>query len=236
MTSGVYFIRNCVNGKVYIGSSVAMRSRLNKHLSDLKRGMHPNEFLQRSYLHHGADAFEFGVLEKCEKDVRLVREQWWMDHFSSNDETKGYNLIPTREAQLYGQALSVHQRRGWAALSKEERQAIAKHLTDPEMKKKAQALANIARATPEHRVMRQEIAARTVATEATRKKNSERLKALWQDPEFRAKRLAGLAVGREKTNARFETDPEYRARKMAIFADGRRKAKENADRRKQVMR
>lgn len=202
MSIGVYFIRNRVNGKIYVGSSVTMRARLNKHRNQLERGVHPNEFLQRSFARHGADAFEFGVLEECAKDARLVREQLWIDHFSSDKEEKGYNLIPTREAQLYGQALSVHQRRGWAALSKDERRAIAKHLMDPEMKKRSQALANIARATPEHRALRQEIAARTVTTEATRKKNSERLKALWQDPKFRAKRLAGLTVGRNKTNAR----------------------------------
>lgn len=202
MNIGVYFIKNRINGKIYVGSSVQMRARINKHRSLLERGVHPNEFLQRSFTLHGAGAFEFGVLEDCGKDERLVREQWWIDHFSSEDEAKGYNLIPTREAQLYGQALSVHQRKGWAALSKDERRAIAKHLTDPEMKKKAQALANIARATPEHSALRREIAARTVASAATRKKNSDRLKALWQDPEFRAKKLLDLTVGRNKTNAK----------------------------------
>lgn len=202
MTIGVYLIRNRINGKVYVGSSVNIRARLNKHRTQLDRGVHPNEFLQRSYGLYGADAFEFGMIEECGKETRLVREQWWIDHFSAEDEAKGYNLIPTREAQLYGQALSVHQRKGWAALSKEDRRAIAKHLMDPETRKRSQALANIARATPEHRKARQEIAARTVTTPETRKKNSDRLKALWQDPEFRAKRLAGLDRGRAKTNAK----------------------------------
>lgn len=178
-----------------------MRARLNKHRRLLNCGIHPNEYMQRAYILHGADQFEFSILEECSAEQRLVREQWWIDHFSSGKEECGYNLIPTREDQLYGAALSVHQRRGWAALSKAERQKIAKHLVDPIVKKKAQAAANVARATPEHSALRREIASRTVATAATRRKNSDRLTRLWQDPEFRAARLAGLERGRDKTNA-----------------------------------
>lgn len=155
-----------------------------------------------------------------------------MDRLSSNKEEFGYNLIPTRESQLYGKALSVHQRRGWAALTKDRRREIAKHLLDPAMKQIAQAAANIARAKPQHRAKRQVIAARTIMVPETRRKAEERLRELWQDPEYRAKRLAGLARGREKTNARLKNDPEYRQKAMAIFEGGRRKAKENADRRK----
>lgn len=201
MSIGVYYIRNRANGKVYVGSSVSLTARLNKHRSQLKRGAHPNEYLQRAFTLHGEEAFEFGILERCDAATRLVKEQEWIDRLRSANEEFGYNLIPTRASQLYGDALSVHQRRGWAALTREERRQIAKHLSTPEMKAKAQALANIARATPEHSALRREIALRTVANDATRRKNSERLKRLWQDPEFRAKRIAGLDRGREKTNA-----------------------------------
>lgn len=232
MAIGVYFIKNLVNGKVYVGSSLSIKKRLSTHRTKLSKGKHPNEYLQRAHSLNGAEQFEFGILEECDAETRLVREQWWIDHLKSGDEAHGYNLIPTRESQLYGDALSVHQRKGWAALSKDERREIAGHLLDPEMKKKAQAAANAARATPQHSAIRREIAARTVATEATRRKNSERLKRLWQDPEFRAKKLADLARGRDKTNARLKTDPEFRQRTMATFENGRKQAKANADRRK----
>ena len=197
---GVYFVRNRKSGKVYIGSSMNMRARLNKHKNHLQRGVHPNEYLQRAFSLHGEAAFEFGVLEQCAAADRLVREQQWIDRLSSTNEKCGYNLIPTRTNQLYGKALAVHQRKGWAAFSKAERQQIAKHLIDPAVKAKAQALANIARATPEHSAIRREIAKRTLTTAATRRKNSERLKLLWQDPVYRAARVAGLDRGRAKTN------------------------------------
>jgi hypothetical protein len=178
-----------------------MRARLNKHRNLLIKGKHPNEYLQRAFALHGVEAFDFAIIEECEASIRLFREQEWIDHFSAGREETGYNLIPTRESQLYGEALSVHQKRGWAAFTQDERREIAKHLIDPEMKAKAQIAANLARATPSHRAKRQVIAARTIATEETRRKNSERLTRLWQDPEFRAKRIAGLDRGREKTNA-----------------------------------
>jgi group I intron endonuclease len=201
VSSGVYFIRHLASGKVYVGSSVTVAQRLNRHLNELRRGVHPNEYLQRAFTLHGEAAFESGTLEVCERDARLAKEQEWIDRLSSSNEDRGYNLIPTRASQLYGAALSAHQKRGWAALTREQRQQIAKHLRTPEMKARSQALANVARATPEHRKMRQAIAARTLTTEATRRKNSERLTRLWQDPTFRAQRIAGLDRGRATTNA-----------------------------------
>jgi group I intron endonuclease len=203
----VYFIRNIVDGKMYIGSSVSTHQRLNKHRNLLTKGKHPNEYLQRAFAKHGADKFEFGIIEQCEASERLIREQEWIDRLSTEQEAKGYNLIPTRKSQLYGKALSVHQRKGWAALTKEQRRQIASHLTDPAMKVIAQAAANAARATPEHAEKRRIIAARTITTDATRRKNSERLKRLWQDPAFRAQRLAGLDRGRAKTNAARRKQP-----------------------------
>lgn len=199
--AGVYVIRNLISRKVYVGSSVKVKRRLNEHRARLVGRRHGNEYLQRAWLKDGPEAFEFQIIEYCTVEDRLVREQYWIDALKAEDERFGYNMIPTREHQLYGVAISKVQRAGWARMSKEERQKVCAHLSDPELKRKAQAAANLARATPEHSELRREIAKRTVCTPATRAKNSARLKALWQDPEWRAKRLAGLDRGREKTNA-----------------------------------
>jgi len=201
MTAGVYIIRNKTNGKVYVGSATQVVKRLNRHHSDLVRGKHPNEYLQRACNKYGVEQFSFEVLMLCKPEERLQLEQSYIDSFRSTQEEFGYNLIPTRESQLYGEAISKYQRAGWAKFSKEERQKIAAHLSMPEARAKGVENSKAARKTPEYRAMRREVANRTVATEATRKKNSDRLKRLWQDPEFRKARLAGLTVGRNKTNA-----------------------------------
>ena len=201
MTAGVYIIRNKANGKVYVGSANNVSRRLIEHRTRLKCGTHANEHLLRAYRKYGVEQFSFEVLMLCAAQERIALEQSYMDAFRSAQDGFGYNMIPTCISPAYGEALSKSQRGGWAKFSKEERRAKQAHLFTPEARAKGVANSKAARHTPEYRAMRQEVASRTVATEATRKKNSDRLLRLWQDPEFRAARLAGLTVGRNKTNA-----------------------------------
>lgn len=62
-TAGVYYIKNTVNGKLYVGSSVNMRNRWRRHRSDLRWGRHNNPKLLSAWNKYGEAAFEFGVLE-----------------------------------------------------------------------------------------------------------------------------------------------------------------------------
>lgn len=89
--SGIYAIRNKVNGKQYVGSAVNLRSRLIYHFSFLSRGKHANSKLQRAWIKYGADAFEKLVLEHV-SDVSslVVREQHWIDTIGS--AKVGYNI------------------------------------------------------------------------------------------------------------------------------------------------
>lgn len=90
---GVYAILNLIDGKRYIGSSVHLLRRSYEHatkLNSLKD--YANKYLQRAWFKYGADAFEFHVLEYCDKDKLLEREQFWMDFYKSYDESFGYNL------------------------------------------------------------------------------------------------------------------------------------------------
>ena len=57
-----------------------------------------------------------------------------------------------------------------------------------------------------------------LVSEENRRSNSERQKERWKDPKYRSQRLAGLAKGREKTNAR--KNPII----LANLAKGRQKA------------
>ena len=78
--SGIYQIRNTENDKIYIGSAVNISRRKSKHLSTLKRKVHRNTHLQRSYDKHGEGCFIFEVLEYVEDKQDLIRrEQYWID-------------------------------------------------------------------------------------------------------------------------------------------------------------
>lgn len=89
--SGIYCIRNIVNDKVYVGSSLQVRRRLHQHASHLKRGVHANTILQHSWVKHGMDVFTFDVLEYCAADVMLEREQHFIDTLRTV-APNGYNI------------------------------------------------------------------------------------------------------------------------------------------------
>lgn len=89
---GIYLIRNTTNGKVYVGSSVRIKSRWNHHRSGLNRGLHGNLHLQASWDKYGADSFEWSVLELCPRGSIVEREQHWIDTHDAH--ASGYNQRP----------------------------------------------------------------------------------------------------------------------------------------------
>lgn len=93
MNSGIYQIRNKINGKVYIGLSTRLDKREKEHFSALQKGNHYNGHLQKSYNQYGKNAFEFSVLEHCPVDELRKREKDWVakkgSYFRGYNETKG---------------------------------------------------------------------------------------------------------------------------------------------------
>jgi group I intron endonuclease len=78
--SGIYCIENTVNGKKYIGSSIDMFKRKNRHFSELRNNKHKNSKLQNSFNKHGFEFFIFYVLEFInDKNELIVREQYHID-------------------------------------------------------------------------------------------------------------------------------------------------------------
>lgn len=63
---GIYEIRCTPSGKVYIGQTMNLNRRQQKHWSTLRRGMHPNRHLQNAWLKYGETAFCFRTLLVCE--------------------------------------------------------------------------------------------------------------------------------------------------------------------------
>lgn len=89
MNSGIYEIRNKVNGKQYIGRSKKLNKRLYNHKNLLVNNSHYNVHLQRAWNKYGGDNFKFGLLMKCREQIIVFVEQYWIDKLNSYRE--GYN-------------------------------------------------------------------------------------------------------------------------------------------------
>lgn len=72
--SGIYEIKCEVNKKSYIGQTVELRRRLIDHCRYLHNGKHPNKHLQSAFNLYGANAFEYSVIELCERERLFDRE------------------------------------------------------------------------------------------------------------------------------------------------------------------
>lgn len=63
--AGIYFIKNNITGRVYIGSSSNLRRRFEHHRWLILNNNHHNSYLQRSINKYGVENFKFEVICKC---------------------------------------------------------------------------------------------------------------------------------------------------------------------------
>ena len=93
--SGIYQIRNKVNGKLYIGSTCNFKKRKSEHFNVgkcLKKGNHHNRYLQRSFNKYGENSFVFEIIFLCSIENLLYYEQKFLDFYVVKNM---YNIAPT---------------------------------------------------------------------------------------------------------------------------------------------
>jgi group I intron endonuclease len=100
LLSGIYQIINTTNNKIYVGSSINVKQRFNDHKKLLRHNKHPNNHLQSSWVKYGETNFNFKIIEFVINDDLLIREQFYIDLFSSYDSKIGYNLSKTAGSTL----------------------------------------------------------------------------------------------------------------------------------------
>lgn len=77
-SSGIYKLVNIRTKDIYIGSTINLYARRWDHFNKLKNNKHRNKYLQRIYNKYG-NIFNFEVVEKCDKEKLLEREQYYID-------------------------------------------------------------------------------------------------------------------------------------------------------------
>lgn len=108
---GIYGILNKNNGRIYVGQSVNISSRWAFHKSELRRQMHFNEHLQRSWNKYGEQSFEFLILEECEEENLNEREHMWI-------KDKKPNVFNFEHDVLVGGRMSEETRKKMSESSK----------------------------------------------------------------------------------------------------------------------
>lgn len=97
--AGVFQVKNTVNGKVLLGSSLNLEGVFNSHRFRLSIGRHPNKVLQEEWNEVGADGFVFETLEVVQvkddpnfdlNDELTLLEQIWLEKLQPFD-ARGYN-------------------------------------------------------------------------------------------------------------------------------------------------
>jgi hypothetical protein len=99
---GVYRVRNTANGKALVGAGSDLPAALNRHLAQLRMGVHSNRALQQDWNELGPEVFEFEVLDTLtatdrrdddpSDDLRVL-EELWLERLSPFGE-RGYNARP----------------------------------------------------------------------------------------------------------------------------------------------
>ncbi len=97
--AGIFWIKNKVNGKFLLGSSLNLEGPLNGAKFMLKMGSHKNEELQKDWNKYGEDNFLFEILEEVtyKEDIYFnildeltLLEQIWIEKLEPFGEN-GYN-------------------------------------------------------------------------------------------------------------------------------------------------
>jgi group I intron endonuclease len=91
MSSGIYVIRNKINGNIYIGSTSNFSKRRSRHFRYLQKNCHENRHLQNAFNKYGELSFEFIVVKRT-KNLLEEEQKLLNDHFG---KPNCYNICGT---------------------------------------------------------------------------------------------------------------------------------------------
>jgi len=77
--SGVYRWTNKVNGKIYIGSSINLANRLKQYYGKRLASLKNVSLIYKALLKYGHTNFTLEILEYCNKQDSIKREQYYID-------------------------------------------------------------------------------------------------------------------------------------------------------------
>lgn len=104
--AGIYGIQRRTTGRIYVGKSLDIRSRIVEHLRLLEKGQHDNSYLQREFTKYGVVEFDCLILEgHIFLQVGITRQELGTLLYTKEVEILGrydktYNLMPAGKGGL----------------------------------------------------------------------------------------------------------------------------------------
>ncbi len=95
---GIYRWNNLINGKSYVGSSINLSNRLSIYYSKkamLNKLNTSTSIIYSALLKHGINSFSVDILEYCEPDVLIKREQYYIDYLVPE-----YNILKAANSRI----------------------------------------------------------------------------------------------------------------------------------------
>ena len=94
MSCGIYKMTNKVNGKIYIGLSVNIETRMYNHYRNAfyEKDVEYNSYLSRAIRKYGQENFSYEIIEECSISELPIRERYWISYYNSTDRSIGYNI------------------------------------------------------------------------------------------------------------------------------------------------
>lgn len=103
----IYQIKNIINNKCYIGSTINYEKRKQKHLRLLRKNLHHCRHLQSSFNLYKENNFQFSIVEIISDPITLVyKEDWWIKKLNPE-----YNVIKSGILNHLGLKRSEETRR-----------------------------------------------------------------------------------------------------------------------------
>lgn len=75
----IYCIENIKTKIQYIGSSNNYKGRIANHFYRLRNNKHHSKYLQNSYNKHSELFFKYYIIEECDEEQLIEKEQYWID-------------------------------------------------------------------------------------------------------------------------------------------------------------
>ena len=92
---GIYRIKNVVNGKIFVGSSLNLHGKSNSFKFQLRSGLHVNSELQKDFNTFGEENFVFEIVDTLEPKEDIS--------YNYGDDLKVFLEMWTEKLQPYGE-------------------------------------------------------------------------------------------------------------------------------------